>query len=182
MAKHMYSLPVNCFTKCRDICTNLCTSLHLLSSLFSSLKSSLLAMGCKLPVKGGIGCRRMSFYWQHSHLYRASLFLKIKDSLSLPTTFGLLPISLCRQCLARHPKKKRKMTERGYKRRRESADAQGELDRALIDHSFRKEREAWGGVRRERRGRLMEERGGVYWVIHRIYEGQRLGRWEPRQA
>lgn len=81
------------------------------------------------------------------------------------------------------------MTERGdRKRRRESADALREPDRALIDHSFRKGEGGEGGrgggeMGGKRRGGLMEEReGGVHGVIHRIYEGQRQGRWALRQA
>ncbi|CAB1441431.1 unnamed protein product [Pleuronectes platessa] len=41
-------------------------------------------------------------------------------------------------------RRRRKMTGRGHGRRRESADAQAELDRALIDHSFRKKRKGLG--------------------------------------
>lgn len=58
------------------------------------------------------------------------------------------------------------MTERGdRKRRRESADALREPDRALIDHSFRKGEGGEGGreggeMGGKRRGGLMEEREG----------------------
>ena len=49
------------------------------------------------------------------------------------------------------------MTGRGHRRRRESADAQAEPDRALIDHSFRKKRKGvgvggWGRVNGGKRG------------------------------
>lgn len=61
---------------------------------------------------------------------------------------------------------------------RETADTQDELDRALIDHSFRKKK-----IEKERRGRVNGEMGGgPSWVIHPIYEGQRPERWAVGRA